>query len=60
MSNHEIIVTKLYSMLEMAKELAEMREPALEGDIQIVLALVSDKLRYMDPLNYYEHVTQYE
>ena len=54
------IVDKLYAMLGLAKELAEVRDPGLEGDIQIVLALLSDKLRYMDPLNYLEHVTQYE
>lgn len=57
---HKEILDKLYAMLETAKQLAELRNPSLEGDIQIVLAVVSDKLRYMDPLNYIEHVTQYE
>lgn len=60
MSDRENIVAKLYSILDASKELAEMRNPALEGDIQILMALVSDKLRYMDPLNYYEHITKYE
>lgn len=60
MVDREQIVAKLYSILDTTKELAEVGDPALEGDIQIVLALISDKLRYMDPLNYFEHVTQYE
>ncbi|MFQ6014586.1 MAG: hypothetical protein ACE5NP_03990 [Anaerolineae bacterium] len=57
---HEEIVAKLKGMLEMAKELAALRDPALEGDIQIILAVLGDKLRYMDPEGSYKHLIEYE
>jgi hypothetical protein len=46
----EEIILRLQEMLQMAQELATLREPALEGDIQIILAVLADKLRYLDPL----------
>ncbi len=59
MTNDEIIEL-LQEMLRMAQELANLREPALEGDIQIIIATIADKLRYLDPAGIYPQQVDYE
>lgn len=59
MTNEEI-VEHLQEMLETAQSLATQRDPALEGDIQIILTILVDKLRYLDPTNEYAHQVEYE
>jgi hypothetical protein len=59
MTRDEIIL-RLQEMLRMAQELATLREPALEGDIQIILAVLADKLRYLDPLGIYPQQVDFE
>lgn len=59
MKTDEIIV-RLQEMLRMAQELANLHEPALEGDIQIIIATVADKLRYLDPTGNYPHQVDFE
>lgn len=54
------IVERLKAMLAQAQELAAQRQPALEGDIQIVLAILTDKLRHLDPTAIYPHPVEYE
>jgi hypothetical protein len=54
------IVERLRAMLAQAQELALERHPALEGDIQIVLAILTDKLRSLDPTGSYPHLVEYE
>lgn len=56
----EEIILRLQKMLRMAQELATLREPALEGDIQIILAVLADKLRYLDPLGIYPQQVDFE
>lgn len=56
----EEIILRLQEMLQMAQELATLREPALEGDIQIILAVLADKLRYLDPLGIYPQQVDFE
>jgi len=58
--NSEEIVERLKQMLATAQELVSLRDPALEGDIQIVLAILVDKLRYIDPTGTYPHQSEYE
>lgn len=58
--NSEEIVERLKQMLATAQELASLRDPALEGDIQIMLAILIDKLRYIDPTGVYPHQSEYE
>lgn len=53
-------VEHLQSMLATAQQLAGERHPALEGDIQIVLAILVDKLRRLDPAGCYPHQVEYE
>lgn len=53
-------VEQLQSMLATAQQLAGERHPALEGDIQIVLAILVDKLRRLDPAGSYPHQVEYE
>ncbi|MBW8012077.1 MAG: hypothetical protein FVQ83_12700 [Chloroflexi bacterium] len=59
MTNAEII-KHLQEMLATAQGLASQRDPALEGDIQIILTILVDKLRYLDPTNEYAHQVEYE
>ena len=59
MTNDEII-KGLQDMLATAQKLASQRDPSLEGDIQIVLTILVDKLRYLDPTNEYAHQVEYE
>jgi hypothetical protein len=54
------IIERLKAMLAQAQELAAQRHPALEGDIQIVLAILTDKLRHLDPTGSYPHPVEYE
>ena len=54
------IVERLKSMLAQTQELALQRHPALEGDIQIVLAILTDKLRHLDPTGTYPPPVEYE
>jgi hypothetical protein len=54
------VIKRLQEMLAYAQELAGLREPALEGDIQIVLAILVDKLRHLDPIGHYPHQMEYE
>ena len=54
------IIKRLQEMLASSQELATQREPALEGDIQIILSILVDKLRYLDPTNEYAHQVEYE
>lgn len=54
------IIERLKKMLTSAQELAALRDPALEGDIQVVLAILVDKLRYIDPTGTYPHQSEYE
>lgn len=59
MTNAEI-VEHLQAMLVTVQELASLKEPSLEGDIQIILAILVDKLRNLDPQGYYPHQVDYE
>lgn len=59
MTNTEI-VEHLQAMLVTVQELASLREPSLEGDIQIILAILVDKLRNLDPQGKYPHQVEYE
>lgn len=54
------VVERLKQMLAAAQELASLRDAALEGDIQIVLAILADKLRYLDPAGDYPHQVEFE
>jgi hypothetical protein len=54
------ILERLKMMLATAQELASLKDPALEGDIQILLAILADKLRYMDPTSSLPHQIEYE
>ena len=54
------VIEKLKTIFNLSKELAEAKIPALQGDIEIILSIVGDKLRYMDPHNFYEHLVEYE
>jgi hypothetical protein len=54
------IINRLQEMLRMAQELASLHEPALEGDIQIIIATIADKLRYLDPAGNYPQQVDYE
>ena len=54
------IVERLKSMLAQTQELALPRHPALEGAIQIVLAILPDKLRHLDPAGSYPPPVEYE
>lgn len=53
-------VEHLKRMLATAQQLAGEHHPALEGDIQIVLAILVDKLRRLDPAGSYPHQVEYE
>jgi len=50
------VFSKLEEMFKMATELASLRDPQLEGDIQIIVGLLADKLRYLKPEVYYKHL----
>ncbi len=54
------ILDRLKAMLVQAQELALQRHPALEGDVQIVIAILTDKLRNLDPTGSYPHPVEYE
>ncbi|MFQ5610558.1 MAG: hypothetical protein ACE5H9_00325 [Anaerolineae bacterium] len=54
------IIERLKELLAAVQELAALRDPALEGDIQILLAVLVDKLRYLDPAGDYPHQVEYE
>jgi hypothetical protein len=56
----EEIIQNLKEMLQMSQDLASLNEPALQGDIQIVLAIIVDKLRSLDPTGTYPHQVEYE
>jgi hypothetical protein len=56
----EQLVESLRAMLREAQAIALAREPAMEGDIQIILALLTDKLRSLDPQGVYPHLVDYE
>jgi hypothetical protein len=58
--NSDEIIERLKKLLASTQELASLRDPALEGDIQIVLAILVDKLRYIDPTGTYPHQGEYE
>lgn len=57
---YDDIIESLREMLTTAQELASLRDPSLEGDIQIVLAILTDKLRYLDPTGEYPHQVEFE
>lgn len=52
----EDILKKLEEMFKNAQELASLQDPQLEGDIQIIVGLLADKLRCLKPEVYYKHV----
>ena len=54
------IVERLKEMLNNAQELASLRDPSLEGDIQIIIAILVDKLRYLDPTGEYPRQVEFE
>jgi len=56
----EEIIQNLKEMLQTSQELASLNEPALQGDIQIVLSIIVDKLRSLDPTGVYPHQVEYE
>jgi hypothetical protein len=58
--NSDEIIERLKKLLAYTQELASLRDPALEGDIQIMLAILVDKLRYIDPTGSYAHQSEYE
>lgn len=53
-------IEKLRAMLALGKELASTNDPALDGDIQAILSIITNKLRYLDPISITEHITEYE
>jgi hypothetical protein len=57
---HKEIIEKLKTIFSLSKELVEARIPALEGDVEIILSIVGDKLRYIVPEEFYEHIVKYE
>ena len=58
--DYKEIIEKLKIIFNTSKELSEAKIPALEGDMAIILSIVGDKLRYIDPDNFYEHIVEYE
>ena len=54
------IIDSLKEIFTTSQELAALHNPALEGDIQIVLAIIADKLRNLDPSGNYSHQIDYE
>ncbi len=56
----EEVIARLKEMHVSAQELAKLRDPALEGDIQIILAILTDKLRHLSPEDYLQHQVEFE
>lgn len=48
---------KLEQIFQLVKELANESNCQLDGDMQIVQAILADKLRYLDQESYYKHAT---
>ncbi|MCC6187556.1 MAG: hypothetical protein IT318_00865 [Anaerolineales bacterium] len=54
------LVESLRAMLSEAQAIALAHEPSMEGDIQIILAILTDKLRCLDPQGVYPRLVNYE
>lgn len=53
-------ISKLWQMVNLAKELAAEKDVRLAGDIQIVLATLYYGLKYIDPANSIENIVAFE
>lgn len=53
-------IAKLWQMVELAKELALEHDVRLDGNIQIILAILTYDLKYLDPANSIENIIAYE
>lgn len=47
---------KLRAMHALARELTREPDKQMDGDLHIVEALLADKLRYLEPGEFYKHV----
>ncbi len=56
----ESVTGRLERMFEDCKALCRENDPLLQGQMQIILGLLSDILEAKDPQNHFQHVVEYE
>lgn len=54
------VIGLLERMLEDCKVLCREEDPVLQGQMQVILAVLADVLEVKDPHHHFQHVVEYE
>lgn len=58
--SNDAVVGRLERMLEDCKILCRQDDPVLQGQMQLVLAVLADVLEVKDPHHHFQHMVEYE
>lgn len=59
-TSEQHVIAVLERMLEDSKELCQVDDPVLQGQMQMILGLLADILETKDPHHHFSHVVEYE